>query len=109
MDNSAGEDWEPDLSAQLYGLHVQDKETGEVWFSELSEPAVCTTTAHKKCPASLAKWCSGGRRSGSNCNSRWRIPKEYSKLGCDSTDVNYNDDVSASDDPQVSYECIRIL
>lgn len=67
-------DWEDRISQGFQQLVVQDKETGECWT--VSEENECLTTFDRDMAAPSS--------SQPKVNS-WKIPKEYSLLGCNSS------------------------
>ena len=80
--------WEENLSVELHHLMVQDDETGEYWHPqpeneekerEQSDVQKNAETKTKTCTILLK--CNALK----SALSHWRIPKEYSKLGCNSS------------------------
>lgn len=68
-------DWEDEISDGIQQLVVQDKETGECWPVETKETD-CSTLSDK-----LRAVCSR-KPTFKPC---WKVPKEYSLLGCNTS------------------------
>jgi len=82
--------WEDKFSRRFDQLSVRDDETGECWDSAASSSLI---------PSSTSASCSSGASAVPNCNNNvllpprmrlfssltpFKIPKEYSGLGCNS-------------------------
>lgn len=65
-------DWEDQISEGFQQLVVQDNETGECWTVSPNETDCLATVEKPKGACSRMK----------NFKSCWKVPKEYSLLGC---------------------------
>lgn len=86
-------DWEDQISQGVEQLVVQDKETGECWPVD-SKETNCFGLSDK-----LKTACS--RQPFKPC---WKIPKEYSLLGCNTSSVQ-----AESTQPILTAVCVEYV